>query len=76
MERFIRMSFIIIQIEPKGKSPTRGKQELTLIKSLKMLRLIMDITSTISNKNTINERNVTVVDESGENIIKENENRN
>ena len=74
------MSFIIcIMIEPKepkGKSPTRDKQVLTLIKSLKMLRLIMDITLTISNKNTINGRNVTVVDESGENIIKENENRN
>ena len=34
---------------------------------------IMDITSTISNENTINERNVMVVDESSENITKENE---
>ena len=33
----------------------------------------MDITSTISNENTINERNATVVDESSENITKENE---
>ena len=33
----------------------------------------MDITSTISNENTINERNVKVVDESSENITKENE---
>ena len=34
---------------------------------------LMDINSTISNENTINERKVTVVDESSENITKDNE---